>query len=95
MNTRLRLVLLLTALLVLSMIYTVSGANEPVIIYDYDITSSVCGIPLKDVYKDHFKMGVGLYGSSIQTDSLNSGAISEIIKYHISSQYRFYCRGGN
>ncbi|NLJ74754.1 MAG: hypothetical protein GX331_07160 [Firmicutes bacterium] len=85
MNTRLRLVLLLTALLVLSMIYTVSGANEPVIIDDYDITSSVCGIPLKDVYKDHFKMGVGLYGSSIQTDSLNSGAISEIIKYHFNS----------
>lgn len=64
---------------------TASGADETIILDGFNIAPSVRGIPLKDAYNDQFKIGVGLYGSSIQTDSLNSEPISEIIKYHFNS----------
>ncbi|NMB38668.1 MAG: hypothetical protein GX994_03725 [Firmicutes bacterium] len=76
---------LLIVLTVFAVTYTVSGACKPVVVDGYDITASVCGTPLKEVFEDQFKIGVGLYGSSIQTDSLNHGAISEIIEYHFNS----------
>lgn len=59
--------------------------EEPVIVDGYDITSSVSGTPLKDAYKDYFRIGVGLNGSNIDTDTVNSDAMSEIIKYHFNS----------
>lgn len=80
-----KLVLILAVLLSYVAAGIASGADNRVIIEGFDITASVSGTPLKEVYKDHFKIGVGLYGSSIQTDSLNHGAIAEIIKYHFNS----------
>lgn len=59
--------------------------KEPVIIDSYDITESVSGTPLKEAYKDYFKIGVGLNGSGIDTDTVRSDAMSEIIKYHFNS----------
>ena len=85
MRTRSMLVLSLALLLCISAVGSVSGIEEPVIVEGFDITASVTGMPLKEVFKDNFKIGVGLYGNSIQTDSLNHGAIAEIIKYHFNS----------
>jgi endo-1,4-beta-xylanase len=62
-----------------------SWGTEAIIIDGYDITASVSGTPLKDAYQDYFKIGVGLNGSSIATDTVNSRAMTEIIKYHFNS----------
>ena len=66
-----------------------NAIDEPskgsVVIDGYDISGSVSGTPLKAAYEDYFKMGVGLNGSSIETDTVNSAAMSEIIKYHFNS----------
>lgn len=58
---------------------------ERVIVDGYDITASVTGTPLKDAYKNYFKMGVGLNGNSPSTDTTQSAAMREIIKYHFNS----------
>lgn len=58
---------------------------EPVIVDDIDITASVSGMPLKEAYQDYFKIGVGLNGYNTQTDTVNSAAMSEVIKYHFNS----------
>ncbi len=58
---------------------------DPVIIDDYDITASVSGTPLKEAFQDYFRIGVGLNGYNMQTDTVNSAAMSEIIKYHFNS----------
>lgn len=58
---------------------------EPVIVDGYDLTASVSGTPLKEAYKDYFKIGVGLNGYNIATDTVNSAAMSEVIKYHFNS----------
>lgn len=58
---------------------------EPVVIDGYDITASVTGKALKDAYKDYFSFGVGLNGSSIETSTVRSQAMCEIIKYHFNS----------
>ena len=62
-----------------------SVSTEPVIVDGYDITASVTGTSLKDAYKDYFKIGVGLNGSSTETATVRSAAMSEIIKYHFNS----------
>lgn len=77
----------------LSLIFTViifvatsSCTNTEAIKIDgYDITASISGTPLKVAYKDYFTIGVGLNGSNIQTDTVNSKAMTEIIKYHFNS----------
>lgn len=67
------------------------GAGGPMrvasamVVDGYDITASVSGTPLKEAYSDYFKMGVGLNGSNVQTDTVNSRAMTEIIKYHFNS----------
>lgn len=58
---------------------------EPVIVDGYDLTAALSGIALKDAYKDYFKIGVGLNGSTPDTDTTKSAAMSEIIKYHFNS----------
>src|SRR5690554_2672100 len=60
-------------------------AAAAVVVDGYDITASVSGTALKDVYKDYFTIGVGLNGYNTATDTLNSRAMSEIIKYHFNS----------
>ncbi|HPU63792.1 MAG TPA: endo-1,4-beta-xylanase [Mobilitalea sp.] len=59
--------------------------KKPVIIDGYDITASVSGMPLKKAYEKYFKIGVGLNGSSVETATVRSAAMSEIIKYHFNS----------
>lgn len=59
--------------------------KNPVVIDGYDITASVSGTPLKTAYEDYFKIGVGLNGSSLETATVRSAAMSEIIKYHFNS----------
>lgn len=64
----------------------ISCAGADVIVVDgYDITASVSGTPLNDAYSDYFMIGVGLNGSSVETDTVNSRAMTEIIKYHFNS----------
>src|SRR5690606_31423571 len=41
--------------------------------------------PLMEAYQGYFKMGVGLNGYNVQTDTVNSRAMQEIIKYHFNS----------
>ena len=59
--------------------------KKTVVIDGYNLTDSVNGTSLKDAYNDYFKIGVGLNGYNIQTDTLQSAAMSEIIKYHFNS----------
>lgn len=59
--------------------------KDEVIVDGYDITQSVTGTPLKTAYEDYFKIGVGLNGSSVETATVRSAAMSEIIKYHFNS----------
>lgn len=59
--------------------------KEPVIIDGYDITASISGTPLKKAYEDYFRIGVGLNGSSVETATVRSQAMKEIIKYHFNS----------
>lgn len=61
------------------------GTTAPVVVDGYDITGSVSGLPLKEAYAGYFKIGVGLNGSNIETDTVNSNAMTEIIKYHFNS----------
>jgi endo-1,4-beta-xylanase len=56
-----------------------------ILIDGFEITAAVSGTPLKDAYKDYFFIGVGLNGSNTQTDTVNSKAMTEIIKYHFNS----------
>ena len=56
-----------------------------IVVDGYDITASVTGLPLQDAYREYFKIGVGLNGNSVQTDTVNSAAMTEIIKYHFNS----------
>ncbi len=56
-----------------------------VVIDGYDITASVSGTPLKDIYQDEFMIGVGLNGYNIATDTINSPVMNELIKYHFNS----------
>ncbi|SFP94538.1 endo-1,4-beta-xylanase [Caldicoprobacter faecalis] len=63
---------------------TAEGGSR-VIVDGYDITASVTGTPLKEAYRDYFKIGVGLNGSSTSTDTVRSAAMVEIIKYHFNS----------
>lgn len=60
-------------------------SEESVVVDGYDITASVKGTPLKDAYADYFMIGVGLNGSSIETATVRSDAMKEIIKYHFNS----------
>lgn len=55
------------------------------IVDGYDLTAALSAPPLKEVYRDYFKMGVGLNGVSIETDTVNSKAMTEIIKHHFNS----------
>lgn len=73
------------ALVVLALIAGGNGVGEAIVVDGYDITASVSGTPLKEAYREYFKIGVGLNGSSIQTDTVNSRAMTEIIKYHFNS----------
>ncbi len=77
--------LLATLMIVIILVGTYSYSTGQTLVEGYDISASTRGTPLKEVFADQFKIGVGLYGSSIQTDSLNHGAIAEIIKYHFNS----------
>ncbi len=61
------------------------AGSEAVVIDGYDITASVSGTPLKEIYQDQFKIGVGLNGYNTQTDTMNSKVMSEVIKYHFNS----------
>ncbi|NLU41979.1 MAG: endo-1,4-beta-xylanase [Firmicutes bacterium] len=71
---------------ILLVAYVATGTcSEAVIVDGYNITASVSGTPLKDAYQDYFKMGVGLNGYNVQTDTVNSRAMTEIIKYHFNS----------
>lgn len=79
-----------SVLLVVLAIFLTSGARfwvgaKPIVIDGYEITASVSGTPLKDAYKDYFKIGVGLNGYNTETDTVNSKAMTEIIKYHFNS----------
>lgn len=58
---------------------------ELIIVDDYDITLSVTGPSLKEVYEEYFKFGTGLNGYSVATDTTNSAAMREIIKHHFNS----------
>lgn len=51
----------------------------------YDISAATSGTALKDAYKDYFLMGVGLNGSTTETDTVRSAAMTEIIKYQFNS----------
>lgn len=84
--TRMKFILLV--LLTFTFLPTGTGiraGTESIVIDGFDITASVSGTPLKDAYKDYFKIGVGLNGSNISTDTVNSKAMTEIIKYHFNS----------
>lgn len=59
--------------------------KKTVIMDGYDLTEAVNGKSLKNAYKDYFMIGVGLNGYNIQTDTLHSAAMSEIIKYQFNS----------
>lgn len=88
-----RLILKPLFLTVLLSLFLVAGTGfslepeptEAIVIDGFDITASVSGTPLKEAYKDYFLMGVGLNGTNIQTDTVNSKAMTEIIKYHFNS----------
>lgn len=62
-----------------------AGAEEAIVVDGYDITAALTEPSLKDVYEPYFKMGVGLNGSNVQTDTVNSKAMTEIIKRHFNS----------
>lgn len=62
-----------------------NGEYPRVVVDGYDITASVSGTPLKDIYQDEFMMGVGLNGYNIATDTTNSPVMNELIKYHFNS----------
>jgi len=88
-----RLILELFLLAVLISLFLTTGTGfsmEPrparaILIDGFEITAAVSGTPLKDAYKDYFLIGVGLNGSNTQTDTVNSKAMTEIIKYHFNS----------
>jgi endo-1,4-beta-xylanase len=63
----------------------VAQGTEAIVVDGYNIAAAVSATPLRDVYRDYFMMGVGLNGSSIQTDTVNSSAMCEIIKVHFNS----------
>jgi endo-1,4-beta-xylanase len=65
--------------------FSQAPGKEAVVIDGFEITASVSGTPLKDAYRDYFLIGVGLNGNNIATDTLNSRAMTEIIKYHFNS----------
>src|SRR5690606_4392138 len=52
---------------------------------EFDITDALSAPPLKEAYAEYFLMGVGLNGISVETDTVNSRAMSEIIKHHFNS----------
>lgn len=80
------LILLATLTCVSLMAGTGAGEGSNAVVVDgYDITASVTGTPLKDAYRDYFRIGVGLNGYNTQTDTLNSRAMTGIIKYHFNS----------
>lgn len=83
MKTRVKLMLFLALMLIVTL--SSRGTIEAVVVDGHNIAASVSGTPLKEVYQDYFKIGVGLNGSSIATDTINSNAMSEIIKYHFNS----------
>jgi len=65
------------------------GAGEagvpPIVVDGFDLTAALSATPLKDAYRDYFMMGVGLNGYNVQTDTVNSRAMTEIIKHHFNS----------
>lgn len=83
---RINRILLVSLAAVLLIAATIGYAGADAIVVDgYDITASVSGTPLKDAYSDYFMMGVGLNGYNVESDTVNSKAMTEIIKYHFNS----------
>ncbi|MFC5464515.1 endo-1,4-beta-xylanase [Lederbergia graminis] len=56
-----------------------------IVVDGFNITDAVTGPSLKDEFKDYFKFGVGLNGSSPSNDTVQSAAMSEIIKHQFNS----------
>lgn len=73
------------AVVFLSLLVGGEGAAGAVVIDGYDLTAALSATPLKEAYEDYFKIGVGLNGSNIETDTVNSRAMTEIIKHHFNS----------
>ena len=73
------------AALFLAVLTGSGGVAGAVVIDGYDLTAALSAPPLKEAYREYFKIGVGLNGSSIQTDTVNSRAMTEIIKHHFNS----------
>lgn len=82
-----KLILVLSILAVFAIVSTGGAINQPspVVVEGYDITKSVTGTPLKDIYENDFMIGVGLNGTSIQNDTASSEVMKEVIKYHFNS----------
>ena len=59
--------------------------GQRIVVEEFDITDAVSAPPLKEAYANYFLMGVGLNGISVETDTVNSRAMSEIIKHHFNS----------
>lgn len=51
----------------------------------YDIGPATSGTKLKDAYKDYFSIGLAMAGYSNENSTVNSKALTEIIKYHANS----------
>lgn len=58
---------------------------DNVIVDGYNITSAVTEMSLKEAFQRYFKFGVGLNGTSTANDTVQSAAMSEIIKHHFNS----------
>lgn len=85
---RINRILLVSLAAVLLIAATIGYAGADAIVVDgYDITASVSGTPLKDAYSDYFMMGVGLNGHNVETDTVNSKAMTEIISYSLQQRY--------
>ena len=83
MKSRIKVSLLVLMMLLSSLVH--AAGDGSVIVDGYDITNSVSGTSLKEIYQDQFKIGVGLNGYNIETDTMNSKVMSEVIKYHFNS----------
>lgn len=79
------LAVLISLFLAIGTGFSQAPGKEAIVIDGFEITASISGTPLKDAYRDYFLIGVGLNGSNIATDTLNSRAMTEIIKYHFNS----------
>ncbi len=52
---------------------------------DFDLTEALTGPSLKDSNRDYFKLGIGIYGSSIDNAAINSPEHMIVAKKHFNS----------